>query len=83
MLLETQASLIEGNQGARVVSLYSVVSRGVAGRLGQRPIDDPAQVARLEAVSPSVLLQSASMRLLEAGLALTAIATAILIGVGR
>jgi hypothetical protein len=65
------------------VSLYTVVSRGVAGRLGQRPIDDQASVARVEAVSAGVRFQSASMRLLEAGLALTAIATAILIGVGR
>jgi hypothetical protein len=65
------------------VSLYSVVSRGVAGRFGQRPIVDQAPVARVEAAGPGVRFQSASMRLLEAGLALTAIATAILIGVGR
>ena len=65
------------------MSLYTVVSRGVAGRLGQRPIDDPAPSAKAEAVSRGVWLQSASMRLLEAGLALTAIATAILIGIGR
>ena len=65
------------------MSLYTVVSRGVAGRIGQRPIEDQASTARAEAVSPAFRFQSASMRLLEAGLALTAIATAILIGVGR
>jgi len=66
------------------VSLYSVVSRGVAGRFGQRPIiGDPAPAPQVGAVDPRVRFQSASMRVLEAGLALTAIATAILIGVGR
>jgi len=65
------------------VSLYSVVSRGVAGRLGQRPSDAVSSVERSGAKMPSVRLSGASMRVLEAGLALGAIATAILIGVGR
>jgi len=82
MLLLSQA-LSDGNQGARVVSLYSVVSRGVAGRFGQRPTDDPVPAPQVGAVDPRVRFHSASMRVLEAGLALTAIATAILIGVGR
>ena len=65
------------------MSLYSVVSRGVAGRLGQRPIDPTVAVATASPRSPRARLEGASMRVLEAGLALTAIATAILIGVGR
>jgi hypothetical protein len=73
----------------QIVSLYTVVSRGLVGRLGQHP-DEPGAVAESVAGSepavadnPAVWLQGASMRLLEAGLALTAIATAFLIGVGR
>ena len=62
------------------MSLYSMVSRGVAGRLGGRP-DDPAQGE--PGASGRVLLPGASMWLLQAGLAITAIATAILIGAGR
>jgi hypothetical protein len=65
------------------VSLYTVVSRGVVGRLSQRPSDPVTTVARAETRIQSVRLQGASMRFLETGLALTAIATAILIGVGR
>jgi len=65
------------------VSLYSVVSRGVAGRLGQRSDVTAASADRAGARIPGVRLPGASMRVLEAGLALTAIATAILLGVGR
>ena len=65
------------------MSLYSVVSRGVVGRFGQRPSEAVATVAQASANDGSVRLPGASMRVLEAGLALTAIATAILIGVGR
>jgi hypothetical protein len=83
MLLQTQASITGGNQGARVVSLYSVVSRSVAGRFGERPIVDAAPTTQVGSIDRRVRFQSASMRILEAGLALTAIATAILIGVGR
>lgn len=65
------------------MSLYSVVSRGVAGRFGQHAIEDAAPDAQVEAMDPRVRFHGASMRVLEAGLALTAIVTAILIGVGR
>jgi len=65
------------------VSLYSVVSRGVAGRLGQRSGIVTGQPDRVDTTIPGVRLPGASMRVLEAGLALTAIATAILIGLGR
>jgi len=79
------------------VSLYTVVSRGVVGRLGQRPSDPDATVAQGGAKGPQagatiaqdgtrngeVRLPGASMRVLEASLAVTAIATALLIGVGR
>ena len=65
------------------MSLYSVVSRGVWGRFGQRPADQGARVEQAGTRNQGVRLPGASMRVLEAGLALTAIATAILIGVGR
>jgi hypothetical protein len=72
------------------VSLYTVVNRGVVGRLGQRPSEPDATVAQAGARvaqartrNDDVRLPGASMRVLEACIALTAIATAILIGVGR
>ena len=65
------------------MSLYSLVSRGVAGRFGQHALEDPAPTVQAGAADPLVRFQSASMWVLEAGLALTAIVTAILIGVGR
>jgi hypothetical protein len=65
------------------VSLSTMVSRGVAGRLRQRLADDGADVDRDRVTSLAVRMPGASMRLLEAGLAVTAIATAILIGIGR
>ena len=65
------------------MSLYTVVSRGVVGRFGQRRTEAGASVAQASARDGSVRLPGASMRVLEASLALTAIATAILIGVGR
>jgi hypothetical protein len=65
------------------VSLYTVVSRGVSGRLSQRLSDPGANVDQARTRNQGVRLPGASMRVLEAGLALTAIATAILIGVGR
>jgi hypothetical protein len=65
------------------VSLYSVVSRGVVGRLGQRQIDAPMTPAIRRPRTRAVRFPGASMRVLEAGLALGAIATAILIGIGR
>jgi hypothetical protein len=63
------------------VSLHTIVSAGLAGRFGQRRV--AAAVARPRPARFSVLLTGASMRVLETGLALTAIATAILIGLGR
>jgi hypothetical protein len=65
------------------VSLSTMVSRGVAGRLRPRLAADVANIDRPRATSLAVRMPGASMRLLEAGLALTAIATAILIGIGR
>lgn len=71
------------------MSLYSVVSRGMVGRLGQRPAERDSTVAKTQAVEldagdePDVRLPGASMRFLETGLALVSIATAILIGAGR
>lgn len=65
------------------MSLYTVVSRGVVGRLGQRPVDIAHTAPRPSRRTAAVRLPGASMRVLEAGLALSAIATAILIGAGR
>ena len=59
-----------------------MVSRGVAGRLSQRQSGD-ARPDQPRTRSLAVRLPGASMRFLEAGLAATAIATAILIGAGR
>ena len=65
------------------MSLSTMVSRGVVGRLRPRPPHDGANLDRPRVKSLTVRMPGASMRLLEAGLALTAIATAILIGIGR
>jgi len=65
------------------VSLYTVVSRGMWGRLGQRPRDQGARLGATAARSQDVRLPGASMRVLEAGLALASIATAVLIGFGH
>ena len=65
------------------MSLYSLVSRGVAERLGQLPSLPGPSDDQASPKSPDVRLSGASMRLLEAGIALTALATAILIGFGR
>lgn len=65
------------------MSLYTVVSRGVVGRLGQRAADGDTRRDVAPMRSLQVRWPGASMRVLEAGLALTAIVTAILIGVGR
>jgi hypothetical protein len=62
------------------VSLYSLVNQGMAGRLGGRA-ESPAQGE--PAPRNQVLLPGASMWILQAGIAITAIATAILIGLGR
>jgi hypothetical protein len=65
------------------VSLSTMVSRGVVGRRRPRLADDGASVDRARVTSIAVRMPGASMRLLEAGLAATAIATAILLGIGR
>ena len=69
------------------MSLYTVVSRGVTGRLAQRrsvtTIDRDQTAPESADGLAAVRLPGASMRVLEASLALTAIATAILIGFGR
>jgi len=65
------------------VSLSTMVSRGVAERLRPRQADEGARIDRPRVTSLAVRMPGASMRLLETGLALTAIATAILIGIGR
>ena len=71
------------------MSLQTIVSDGVAGRLTRRPA--PATGGRA-VVAPAVTqprielsgrLSGMSMRILETGLAVTAIATAVLIGLGR
>jgi hypothetical protein len=63
------------------VSLHTLVSDGLANRLQPRRIT--AAVAQPRATDMAARLSGASMRLLETGLALTAIATALLIGLGR
>ena len=63
------------------MSLSTIVNRGVAGRLRPRPAG--ASIDRPRVTTLAVRMPGASMRLLEAGLAVTAIATAILIGIGR
>jgi hypothetical protein len=65
------------------VSLTSMVSRGVAERLQAHPSGEGTSIDEPRVTTLAVRLPGASMRLLEAGLALTAIATAILIGLGR
>jgi hypothetical protein len=67
------------------VSLHTLVSDGLANRLQPRlqPRRITAAVAQPRATDMAARLSGASMRLLETGLALTAIATALLIGLGR
>jgi hypothetical protein len=64
------------------VSLQTIVSSGLAGRLRLRRAVGPAALEpRVTQVAMD--LSARSMRILETGLALTAIATALLIGLGR
>ena len=70
------------SKGDSAVSLHTIVSDGPVGRLAHRRA--AAAVAQHPASSQLVVrLSGASMRILETGLALTAIATALLIGRGR
>ena len=62
------------------MSLHTIVSDGLAGRFHSR---DVVAVAQPRTSHMAVLLSGASMRILETGLALTAIVTALLIGLGR
>ena len=64
------------------MSLHTIVSDGLAGRFLHHP---RRAVAATKARSNSIAVrfQGKSMRPLETGLALTAIATALLIGLGR
>lgn len=63
------------------MSLHTIVNDTLVGRFHSREID--IAVAQPRPSHVAVLLSGASMRLLETGLALTAIATAFLIGLGR
>lgn len=64
------------------MSLHTLVSDGLAGRLQPRRLT-AAAVSRPDATDVAARLSGASMRILETGLALAAIATALLIGLGR
>lgn len=64
------------------MSLHTIVGSGVAGRLHARR-GAVSAVIEPRASNMTVLLSGASMRVLETGLAVIAIATALLIGLGR
>jgi hypothetical protein len=64
------------------VSLHTIVSDGLAGRFPQPPATTVEATERPNPLGV-VRLTGMSMRLLETGLAFTAIATALLIGLGR
>lgn len=64
------------------MSLQTIVSNGLVGRLHPRRVIQPiAAEPRTRDVAMNIPV--GSMRFLEAGIALTALATALLIGVGR
>jgi hypothetical protein len=65
-------------QGAPLVSLHSTVQASLAGR--RNPGRDAAARVLTRSVAIPIRISISSMRLLETGLALTAIATALLIG---
>ena len=64
------------------MSLHTIVSSGVVGRFHLRR-GAVSAVIQPRTTDMSTLLSGASMRLLETGLAIIAIATAMLIGLGR
>ena len=64
------------------MSLHTIVSSGVVGRLHSRR-GAVAAVIQPRASSMTALLSGSSMRVLETGIAIVAIATALLIGLGR
>jgi hypothetical protein len=62
--------------------LQTIVSNGLVGRLHVRR-GAPASAVEPRTRDLAISIPVASMRILEAGIALTALATALLIGVGR
>ena len=64
------------------MSLHTIVSGGVVGRLHARR-DAVSAVIQPPSTNMTALVSGASMRVLETGLAIIAIATALLIGLGR
>lgn len=64
------------------MSLHTIVSGGVVGRLHPRR-GAVSAVIQPRTSDMTTLLSGASMRVLETGLAVIAIATALLIGLGR
>ena len=64
------------------MSLHTIVSSGVVGRLHSRRGAATA-VIQPHASPITALLSGSSMRVLETGIAIVAIATALLIGLGR
>ncbi len=73
------------HQGATTVSLHTLVSDGLAGRLHQRRAAAPATAAAAQPRPTELVvrLSGTSMRFLETGLAMAAIGAALLIGLGR
>ena len=70
------------------MSLHTIVNHGLAGRLLQRRASAAAHHAVASTVGQPGMelpgrLSGMSMRILETGLAITAIATAVLIGLAR
>ena len=70
------------------MSLHTIVSDGLAGRLAHRRAAAATRTAVASTVAQPRIelpgrLSGLSMRILETGLAVTAIATAFLIGLGR
>lgn len=63
------------------MSLHTIVSRGLAGWRTARVA--PLPTARTVENTSVTVLRGMSMRVLEAGLAAIAIATALLLGIGR
>lgn len=64
------------------MSLQTIVSSGFVGRLHPRPA--PARIAaQPRARDIAIGINVGSMRILETGIAVTALATAVLIGLGR
>jgi hypothetical protein len=65
------------------VSLHSIVSDGLAGRLHLPRQARAVAAAPRQARDLSVLLTGTSMRILETGLAVAAIAAALVLGLAR